>query len=224
MPRRNKVQAGGSNESARSADTNNPIQEKIGEARLLLAGLRILANDTLTLGRDAFHPRPIFSIICPSQFVDPSLIWPFVRTRHQSFPQWIFPHVIQLLFVFLAVAHSMMERLSLPGPRLVRVTAAELALPKLNPLINAKMQITRRAKEMQMIRHEQIIASEPRARILPPELCKRVLHDGTGHPWHSVFGVDRDKENIYLSGKDVRASCGRPASNIRINSLTTDHE
>lgn len=98
-----------------------------------------------------------------------SLVRPILRLRNKLFPHRILPYVGQLLLVLNAVTHPMMKRTSLPRPRLIQMPAAELAFPELNPLVNPELQILRRAQEMQVIRHQQIIADELRPRLFAPQ-------------------------------------------------------
>src|SRR5687767_8802016 len=93
-------------------------------------------------------------------------IRPIVCTRDQSGPHRIFPDVLPLLRVALAIAHSMMKpaRLKSVGRRccaaLIFKTLGGAVFPKRNPAFDGEFQIARSAEEMQVIGHEQIIADE----------------------------------------------------------------
>ena len=61
----------------------------------------------------------------------------------------------------------MMKRARLPVPVRVLMGLAELAFPKRDPTFDGEMQIARRGKEMQMIRHQYVIPDQPRIRPAP---------------------------------------------------------
>ena len=151
------------------------------------------------------------------------LVRPVVRIRHQIFPQRILPHVGQLLLVFEAITHSMVKRFPLPLPRLLQMPAAELSFPKLDPLVYVEMQIVRRAKEMQVIRHEQVIADEPGRRFLGPDFGEGIVDGGIGHPLNSVLGVDRDEENVRLAKEDMSACRRGMTSDVWITTFSFAH-
>ena len=158
-----------------------------------------------------------------AEVVDSSLVRPFLRLLRQFFPQRILPYIGQLLLVFNPVAQPVMKRFPLPRSRLVQMLPAELAFPKLHPSIYVEMQIVRRAEEMKMIRHEEVIAHPPRCCFLAPDFGERLLDGRVGHPRDGVLCVDGDEENVGLAGENVRASGGRLASSIAMDSFAGGH-
>lgn len=156
--------------------------------------------------------------------MDKTLKKPILSLQHQALPHWILPHIGQFFLIFDSVAHPMMKRSPLPGPRLIQMAPAELALPKLNPLINAEVQVAWRAEEMQVIRHQQIISHQPCRRLLAPYFYQGLLHHGVSHPRDGILRVHGYEENVWLPEKDVRTTCWSLPANIWMDAFASGHE
>jgi len=104
----------------------------------------------------------------------------------QALAQRIFSHVRPPLVVLFSVAEPMMKAAALKLPGLVEMATAELPFPKLDPRVDAESEIARRAEQVQVIGHEQVVADEPGRGFLAPDRDERVLHFRLVHPRHWV--------------------------------------
>lgn len=87
-------------------------------------------------------------------------IWPILGTIDQFGPHWILADILPFLRVIFAITQPVMKSSGLKSPN-VRVASGKAILPKADPAFDGKFQIARRTKQMQVIRHQQIIAHEP---------------------------------------------------------------
>ena len=140
---------------------------------------------------------------------------PVVQPLRQALSHGVLADVLQFVFVFPLVAQAVVQRPALKGPRLGQMRPAELAFPKFHPLIDAEMQIARGTEEVQMVRHEQVVAGEPRGGFVAPETDEGFLHVGLGHPRHAVLGIDGDEEEVAFAQVNVRAARRGLAPDVR---------
>jgi hypothetical protein len=70
----------------------------------------------------------------------------------------------------------------------------ELILPKSNPAFNGEFKITRRTDQMQVIRHQQIIAYQPSRGSVFPDVVERALNGWLSKPAFALFRAN-GKEN-----------------------------
>jgi len=118
---------------------------------------------------------PMFLVTSsPMNLMHTSKVRPILRLLHQTLSHRILADVLPLLRVTLAITHTMMKAAVLKSSG-VRMRFGEAVLPEPNPTFDGEFQIARRAKQMQMIRHQQVIAHQPgRGRVLP-DAMKRAL-------------------------------------------------
>ena len=93
------------------------------------------------------------------------LVRPVLDARDQALADWILLHVKPLLA--LAVAQAMMPAARLKLPTGVPMLPAKLTFPVGDPGLDGELQVARRAEAMQVIRHQEIIADQPRRRFEP---------------------------------------------------------
>src|SRR5262249_40929554 len=127
------------------------------------------------------------------------------------------------VFVFNAVADAVMKRFALPRPWLLHMSATKAAFPELHPLVYAEMKVIRRTKEMNVIRHQQVISDQPGGRFCAPDVCQRVLDRGVGHPGHGILGVDGYEEYIWLAQENMRTSRRCLTANVAVNAFAFRH-
>ena len=151
----------------------------------------------------------------PTEIMRPALKRPVVQSLRQALPHRVLADVLELILVFPLVAEAVVERAALKRPRLGQMRAAELAFPKLYPLIDAEVQIARGAEEVQVVGHEQVVAGEPGGGFVAPEADEGFLHGGLGHPRHAVLGVDNDEEEVAFAQMKVRAARRGLAPDVR---------
>ena len=75
-----------------------------------------------------------------------ALKWPVVQALRQALAQRVLADVLQFIFVFALAAKTVMERAPLKGPTTRPGAPAELAFPKLDPLVDAEVQGARRRR------------------------------------------------------------------------------
>jgi hypothetical protein len=160
-------------------------------------GARLLTSRTIHVGGAsvlASRRAKLFS--APNQIEHSTLERPVLNAFDQSFANGIFPHINPFLRVILIIAQPMMPaaRLKFPfwlgeRPREPFLFQREFAFPIGNPCFNREMQISWRAKQMQMVRHQQIIANEP-SRCLRPNLVKKLMCSFIRQPRFTLFGID----------------------------------
>jgi hypothetical protein len=115
---------------------------------------RKLRGATATGGASVPASRPPNLFSAPHQIKHPPLERPVFNPLDPSFPKWIFLHINPFLGIILAITQPMMPSARLKFPFLPAMLEAELAFTIGNPSFNREMQISRRAKQMQMIRHQ----------------------------------------------------------------------
>ena len=84
--------------------------------------------------------------------------------------------------------------------------------PETNPTFDSELQIVRRAEQMQVIRHQQIIADEPCSRRVLPDLVKRALNRSPRQPLTTFCSTDREKDPIRSAKRNMNAFRRRAAT------------
>jgi hypothetical protein len=131
----------------------------------------------------------------PTNFVNPPKIRPVLRRRHQPMSHRVFPHIPPFLRITLAIAQSMMKPTTLEcpsGPMFLR----ESVFPKTHPPLDREFEIARCAKQMQVIRHQQIITHQPCCRRVLPNAVRRPLHGRLREPTITFLGTNGQKYPI----------------------------
>src|SRR5262249_7783659 len=158
-----------------------------------------------------------------AQVVDAALVQPLIGFDDELFAERVLTDVSQLVLILDAGAEAMMEGVTLPAPWLLHMPATEPTFPKLDPLVYAEMQITRSTKEVNVIRHEEVIADQPGGCFCAPDLRQGVLDGDVRHPRHCILGIDRYEENVRLAQENVRASRRRLAADIAVDAFALRH-
>ena len=82
-------------------------------------------------------------------------------------PNRVVAHVLPFLVVTLARTEASVPLIGLPLLRRIEPFPSESGLPIGNPIFQVDVQRTRSCKHVDMIRHENITANQPRARLSP---------------------------------------------------------
>ena len=143
--------------------------------------------------------------------MDDAAVGPFVGTFDQSQSNRILKHILPFFLIITRFAQPVVERIPLPFPVLIKMRAAKLPLPERKPSFNSEPQFSRGAKEMKMIRHQQVIADEPRIRFAP-DFFKRSLHGFLSQPGHAIFCAHGQEKNSWFVERDFHTLGGRFAS------------
>jgi len=142
------------------------------------------------------------SIPRPLNFMDAPEKRPILWSLYQSSTNGVFTDVLPLLRITFPVTQTMVKspRLKYPG---VRVHLCEAVFPKAHPSLNGEFQIMRRAEEMKMIRHEEIIAHQP-CRCRPiPDIVQRPLDRSLRQPTFAFLRAYRKKNPICTLRRNV---------------------
>jgi hypothetical protein len=130
--------------------------------------------------------RPLPALSPPHHRRAHALIRPILRPRRQTSANRIFLHISPFLRITLLPSQTRVPEVALPFTRLGKMEATELSLPMRYPRLKCEVGITRSAKEMKVIRHEQIITNQPGVRSAP-DILQSILHVGRSQPRLSVF-------------------------------------
>ncbi|MDB6035103.1 MAG: hypothetical protein JWM16_5441 [Verrucomicrobiales bacterium] len=106
-----------------------------------------------------------------------------------------------LLPVTLSIAHPMMHCLRLPYPMGISMSFCKLTLPKLDPVLRRKAQITRSGEQVQVIWHQNVIPDQPGLRC-GPHLAKQKMRLLACQPSNAVFCTNGHKNNNPLTQID----------------------
>ena len=164
-------------------------------------------------------------------FMNATLVRPILWPRDQGLANWVLPHVLPLLSITLLAAETMVKATSLKSAQ-VRVCAREPIFPKGNPALDREPQIARRTKQVQMIRHEQVIAHQPGGGCLFPKRVQGSLDDRLRKPALPFVGADGQENPVGTTegNVDPLSGCGsarfvwwNPVHVPRLN-VTNRHE
>jgi len=154
----------------------------------------------IQLGRDGVSPSQIFWVL-PRQNIHPSLKRPIVRLFHQSRADRIFADIIPFLRVIFTASQARVPEIPLPFTGFRQMETTEFPFPIRDPALQRDRQISRCAKQVDVIRYEQIIAYEPGIR-LRPDFAERVVDIWLRKPRLTVFGANGQKNNGWLLGRN----------------------
>ena len=107
----------------------------------------------------------------------------------------------------------MMKTARLKSRCVLAASASKPAFPESGPVLDFALFIYWRAKEMNVIRHNQITANEPRIGFFPGR-NKRVMNIRVRKTPPPISGTDREEGNRRLPAKDENAFRWIPAPNI----------
>ncbi len=135
------------------------------------------------------------SIPRPMNLMHASKIRPILRTRHQSSPHGILADVLPFVRVTFTVTQAVMKTTGLKFPRIGQ-HFRQPVFPETHPAFDGEFQIARGAKQMQMIRHQQIIAHEPsRGRVLP-DVRQSPLNRSLRQPAFTFLGANGEENPV----------------------------
>ena len=144
------------------------------------------------------------SISIPHQIKHPSFEGPLFHSLNQSFAQRVLLNIKPLLRISFPISQTMVPPTRLKPPFLPAMFAAEFPFPIGDPFFHRAIQISWRTKQVQVIRHQQIIAHMPGCG-LQPALMKNVAGNLICQPWFAFQRGDRQKNYIGLFQAKVNA-------------------
>ncbi len=119
-----------------------------------------------------------------------------------------------------------------PRNRLVRVRGDshppvmgvefELSFPIRDPLVQCEFQVARGAEKMKVIRHEQVIADQPRPRF-QPTLAEQLMHDWLDEPTFAITRHDRDEHDVGFTKADMHTRRRMFAPDLTIVRISSRH-
>src|SRR5688500_11780418 len=77
----------------------------------------------------------------PTQFMNSALERPVLHAFNQTFAHWVLLNIDPFLGVLFDRAHPRIPKVLLPRPLLHQMASAELALPKLDPLLERETDV-----------------------------------------------------------------------------------
>ena len=104
-------------------------------------------------------------------------------------------NVLPFFFVLLSGSHASVTVVGLPAMAGDFVLLRELRLPVLHPIFEFDFLARRRSEHVNMVRHNDVTADEPRLG-LRPDLPQQQMNFGRGEPWRSVFRADGVKASM----------------------------
>src|SRR5437588_8762001 len=107
----------------------------------------------------------------------------------------------------------MMEATRLKSGRILTASAPKLAFPETDPVLDLTFFIHWRAKQVDVIGHDQIITNEPRAGFVPRG-NNRVMNICVRERLHPVSGANGEEHDCGLATKNENTFCWMPASNM----------
>jgi len=138
---------------------------------------------------------------------------PILHPLHQPGAHRILLHVLPLLRIAFSIAHPMMKPACLKRPG-VRMRFGKSVFPKTDPTLDRELQITRRAEEMQVVGHEQIITHEPSGGGVFPDMMQRALHGRLREPSFALVGADGEENPVRSRKRGVNAFRRRATSGV----------
>ncbi len=142
-----------------------------------------------------------------------SEIRPLLRTFHQSCAHGILNDILPFLRIIFAGTQPVMKPSRLK-PSCVGTCFCEAIFPKAHPSFDGKFQISRRAEEMQMVWHQQVISDEPGGGGVEPDAMQRVLNETLCQPAFTIFRANGEENPIRSVKRNVNSLCGRAASRL----------
>ena len=123
------------------------------------------------------------------------VIRPFFWLRHQTCPHRILTDVLPLLCVAFPVPQPMMKPAGLKGSG-SGMGFGKPVLPEAQPAFDGELQITRSAKQVEMVWHEQIIADQPSCGYVFPDLVQSAVDGSLRQPSFTAGGADGEKNPV----------------------------
>ena len=127
---------------------------------------------------------------------------PILRMLHLFLAHWIFADILPLLRVIFAIAQPVMKTAGLKFSCIWK-RFRQPVFPKANPPLDGEFQIAWRAEQMQMIRHQEIVAHQPRCRRVFPDVVQGALHRSLRQPTLALLGADGEKNPVRSAERNV---------------------
>ena len=106
-------------------------------------------------------------LLRPVDIMHAAFVGPVLRASDQSFANGILLYIEPFLRITLAVTQSMMPATRLEVPFGISMFPAKITFPISDPFLNGEGGVARRAKAVQVIRHQEVIADQPCRRFQP---------------------------------------------------------
>ena len=155
------------------------------------------------------------SPILPLQNIQAPLIQPFFGLSHQSCANGIFTNIIPFLRVIFAAPQTCVPEIPLPFARVWKIQTVECPFPICDPALQRDRQISRCAKQVDVIWHQQIIAHQPGG-CRDPCLSQEMMRVWIGQPWNPVFSRDCQQNKIRTAKLSVNSRCRVFSANCKI--------
>ena len=140
---------------------------------------------------------------------------PIFHAPDQFCAHRIFLNINPFCRIALFCPQTVMPSARLKIPIVAAMPPTEITFPVSDPLFNREGQIPRRAKCVQMIRHQQIVANQPRG-CRQPGLVEKVVGGRVCQPWNPVFRCNRQQNEIGAAQLNMDSSCRISSANFDI--------
>ena len=137
--------------------------------------------------------------------MDCALEGPFFNLLCQAFSNRIFLNVKPFPRIILVFPQAVMPAARLKHPFLVFMPPMEIPFPKSDPLFNGECQLTRRAKKVQMVGHQQIIPDQPGSR-RKPCLSQKLMRRSICQPRRALFCRDGEENDVWPAKLDQHSA------------------
>ena len=137
-------------------------------------------------------------------FMHTSEVRPILSLLYQTLSHRILTNVLPLLRVAFAIAQPVMETTVLKSSRIGN-RFSQPVFPEPQPAFNGEFQIMRHAEQMQMVRHQEIIAHQPRRSRVFPDVVLGALHGGLRQPAFAFLGADGEKNPVRSTKRNVNS-------------------
>jgi len=159
--------------------------------------------------------RALTLLVLPLDLVHVAFERPIFHASDQFCAHRIFLNINPFCRTALFCPQTVMPSARLKIPIVTAMPPAEIPFPVSDPLFNREGQIPRRAKCVQMIRHQQIIADQPRG-CRQPGLVEKVVGGRVCQPGNPVFRCDRQQNKIGAAQLNMDSSCRISSANFDI--------
>ena len=151
----------------------------------------------------------------PSDLVHVSFERPIFHAPDQFCTHRIFLNINPFCRIALFCPQTVMPSARLKIPIVAAMSPPEIPFPVGNPLFNREGQILRRAKCVQMIRHQQVITNQPRG-CRQPCFVEKFVGCRICQPRNPVFRCDRQQNEIGAAQLNVDPGCRISSANFEI--------
>ena len=121
---------------------------------------------------------------------------PIFGLLHQSGAHGILADVLPLLGIVFSIAQSVMKTGRLKSS-CIRVSLGEAVFPETDPTFDGEFHIVRCTEQMQVVRHQQIIAHEPSRGGVQPDIVQNTLDRRLCQPALAFIGADSQENPVH---------------------------